>query len=70
MALFVGTKSVIFLAVLLGQLVIVVYVLHTREDVYLRYTIQQREEVTLTKTMVAVAITDVLCWLPIGVIGR
>ncbi|XP_011433713.4 G-protein coupled receptor GRL101 [Magallana gigas] len=69
MALFVGTKSVIFLAVLLGQLVIVVYVLHTRKDVYLRYTIQQREEVTLTKTMVAVAITDVLCWLPIGVIG-
>lgn len=69
MILFVGANSLIFIAISLGQLVIFCYVRQMGKDNYLRYTLQQRTEVILTKTLLAVTITDMLCWMPIGVIG-
>nr|XP_022341751.1 relaxin receptor 1-like [Crassostrea virginica] len=69
MILFVGANFGIFIAILLGQLFIFVNLICVGKQINSNNTIQQRKEISLGKTLIAVAITDMSCWIPIGVIG-
>lgn len=70
MILFVGANFGIFIAILLGQLFIFVNLICVGKQINSNNTIQQRKEISLGKTLIAVAITDMSCWIPIGVIGK
>uniref|UniRef100_K1QEI9 G-protein coupled receptors family 1 profile domain-containing protein n=1 Tax=Magallana gigas TaxID=29159 RepID=K1QEI9_MAGGI len=69
MALFVGANFLIFIAIFVGQLVIFATVVRMGVNVNSSHSAQRRREINLAKTLVAVAITDMLCWIPVGVIG-
>lgn len=70
MILFVGANFVIFITIFFGQLVIFVSVVRMRENIKSCHSTSRRREINLAKTLVAVAITDMFCWIPIGVIGK
>ena len=68
--IFVGANSAIFIGILLGQLVIFLDVVKMGKRIKSIGTAQRRREMNLAKTLIAVAVTDLLCWIPIGVIGK
>ncbi|XP_061171655.1 G-protein coupled receptor GRL101-like [Saccostrea echinata] len=69
MSIFVGANFLIFIAILLGQIVIFVDVVRMGKEVSSQRNMQRRRETNLAKTLIAVAMTDMFCWIPIGVIG-
>lgn len=70
MILFVGANFFIFMAILLGQFVIFTDVLRMGKEVSSQRSTLKGREINLAKTLIAVAVTDMLCWIPIGVIGK
>lgn len=70
MTLFVGANFLIFIAIFVGQLVIFATVVRMGVKINSCHSAQRRREINLAKTLVAVAITDMLCWIPVGVIGK
>jgi hypothetical protein len=70
MILFVGANFLIFMAILLGQIVIFTDVLRIGKEVKSQRFAQKRREIELAKTLIAVAVTDMFCWIPVGVIGK
>ncbi|XP_062611991.1 G-protein coupled receptor GRL101-like [Saccostrea cucullata] len=69
MVIFVGANFIIFIAILVGQFIIFIDVVRMRKRVNLKCTSQKKREISLAKTLIMVAVTDMLCWIPIGVIG-
>lgn len=70
MIIFVGANFVIFVGILLGQFVIFVDVVRIGRKVIAGHASQRQREINLAKTLIAVAVTDMFCWLPIGLIGK
>ncbi|XP_061179591.1 G-protein coupled receptor GRL101-like [Saccostrea echinata] len=69
MVLFVGANFVIFIIVLLGQIFILTDVVRFEKKSCQQSFSQKRTEIKLAKSLMAVAVTDVLCWITIGTIG-
>ncbi|XP_062589130.1 relaxin receptor 2-like isoform X2 [Saccostrea cucullata] len=69
MSICVGANFLIFIAIFIGQIVIFVDVVRMGKEVSSQRNIQGRLELSLAKTLIAVAMTDMFCWIPIGVIG-
>ncbi|XP_061194819.1 uncharacterized protein LOC133202983 [Saccostrea echinata] len=69
MVIFVGANFLIFIAILLGQFVIFTDVVGMGKEVSSQRTTQKKREINLAKTLIMVAVTDMFCWIPIGVIG-
>ncbi|XP_061170948.1 G-protein coupled receptor GRL101-like [Saccostrea echinata] len=69
MVLFVGANFVIFIIVLLGQIFILTDVARFEKKSCQQSFSQKRTEIKLAKSLMAVAVTDVLCWITIGTIG-
>jgi leucine-rich repeat-containing G protein-coupled receptor 7/leucine-rich repeat-containing G protein-coupled receptor 8 len=70
MILFVGANFFIFMAILLGQFVIFTDVLRMGREIKSQRSTLKGREINLAKTLIAVAVTDMLCWIPIGMIGK
>ncbi|XP_062589131.1 uncharacterized protein LOC134250801 isoform X3 [Saccostrea cucullata] len=68
MSICVGANFLIFIAIFIGQIVIFVDVVRMGKEVSSQRNIQGRLELSLAKTLIAVAMTDMFCWIPIGVI--
>ncbi|XP_062568633.1 G-protein coupled receptor GRL101-like [Saccostrea cucullata] len=69
MVIFVAANFIIFIAILLGQFVIFTDVIRMGKEVSSKRTSQKKREINLAKTLIMVAVTDMFCWIPIGVIG-
>ncbi|XP_061171947.1 G-protein coupled receptor GRL101-like [Saccostrea echinata] len=69
MAVFVGANFLIFVAILVGQIVIFSDVVNAGKHLQINKSTEKRREIALAKTLIAVAVTDMFCWIPIGVIG-
>jgi leucine-rich repeat-containing G protein-coupled receptor 8 len=69
MAIFVGANFAIFIGILIGQLVIFMDAVRMGKEVKSQPLNQRRREIGLAKTLIAVAVTDIFCWIPIGTIG-
>nr|XP_022336076.1 G-protein coupled receptor GRL101-like [Crassostrea virginica] len=69
MIIFVGANFIIFIGILLGQFLIFADVVRLGKDLSSQRNTKNSQEINLTKTLIAVAITDMLCWIPLGVIG-
>ncbi|XP_062592238.1 G-protein coupled receptor GRL101-like, partial [Saccostrea cucullata] len=70
MIIFVGANFLIFIATLIGQIVIFMDVVRMGKKTALHSVNRQRKrEVGIAKTLITVAVTDMFCWIPIGAIG-
>ncbi|XP_062583977.1 G-protein coupled receptor GRL101-like [Saccostrea cucullata] len=70
MIIFVGANFIIFIAILIGQFVIFTDVVRMGKKTALHpFSQQRRREMGIAKTLITVAVTDMLCWIPIGAIG-
>lgn len=69
MIIFVGANFIIFIGILFGQILIFADVVRLGKDLSLQRNTKNSREINLAKTLIAVAITDMLCWIPLGVIG-
>ncbi|XP_048746992.2 G-protein coupled receptor GRL101-like [Ostrea edulis] len=69
MIVFVGANFLIFIAILIGQVVIFTNVVGAGKTLQTHQSTRKLKEMSLAKILIAVAITDMLCWIPIGVIG-
>ncbi|XP_062592237.1 G-protein coupled receptor GRL101-like [Saccostrea cucullata] len=69
MVLFVGANFVIFVIVLLGQILIFMDVVRFEKKACQQWFSPKRTEIHIAKSLMAVALTDVLCWVTIGTIG-
>nr|XP_034307800.1 G-protein coupled receptor GRL101 [Crassostrea gigas] len=67
MIIFVGLNALLFIGILIGQIAIFVEALNVGKVV--RTSKIRTREISLAKTLVAIIVTDMLCWIPIGVIG-
>ncbi|XP_062570289.1 relaxin receptor 2-like [Saccostrea cucullata] len=67
MVIFVGFNFIIFLGIAVGQIVILSEVMKSSR--MCNSSNVRRREVALAKSVVAVVLTDLLCWIPIGIIG-
>lgn len=70
MIIFIGANFVFFIGILLGQFVIFADVVRMGKEVNSHHKTQNSREINLAKTLIAVAVTDMFCWIPIGVIGE
>jgi hypothetical protein len=68
MIMFVGVNFLLFLGILIGQISIFVEVVRVGNNV--RSTKTNQREASLAGTLFAIVLTDVLCWIPIGTIGK
>lgn len=68
MAIFVGINALLFTGILIGQIAIFVEALKVGKDV--RSEKIRAREISLAKTLIAIVVTDILCWIPIGIIGK
>ena len=68
MAIFVGINALLFTGILIGQIAIFVEALKVSKDV--RSEKIRAREISLAKTLIAIVVTDILCWIPIGIIGK
>lgn len=68
MAIFVGLNAILFLGILIGQIAIFVEAFKVGGEV--RTSKIQEREISLAKTLIAIVITDMLCWIPVGIIGN
>ncbi|XP_062583978.1 G-protein coupled receptor GRL101-like [Saccostrea cucullata] len=69
MVLFVGANFAIFIIVLLGQMLIFMDVVRFEKKGNRQSFSPKRTEINIAKSLMAVAVTDVLCWVTIGTIG-
>ncbi|XP_048747004.2 G-protein coupled receptor GRL101-like [Ostrea edulis] len=69
MIVFVGANFLIFIAILIGQVVIFTIVVNAGKKLQGGQSTRNRNETSLAKILIAVAVTDLLCWIPIGTIG-
>jgi hypothetical protein len=69
MVVFVGANFLIFVAILIGQVVIFTNVVNAGKELKDSQPSRNRTETSLAKILIAVAVTDLLCWIPIGTIG-
>ncbi|XP_061186566.1 G-protein coupled receptor GRL101-like [Saccostrea echinata] len=67
MIIFVGLNTFLFIGILTGQIAIFVEALKIGKDV--RTSKIRDREISLAKTLIAIVITDMFCWIPIGIIG-
>ncbi|XP_062570284.1 G-protein coupled receptor GRL101-like [Saccostrea cucullata] len=67
MVIFVGFNFIIFLAIAVGQIVILTEVMKSSRVCHSSNV--RHREVALAKSVVSVVLTDLLCWIPIGIIG-
>ncbi|XP_062590173.1 G-protein coupled receptor GRL101-like [Saccostrea cucullata] len=67
MIIFVGLNTVLFIGILSGQIAIFVEALKIGKDV--RTSKIRDREISLAKTLIAIVITDMFCWIPVGIIG-
>ncbi|XP_061186834.1 G-protein coupled receptor GRL101-like [Saccostrea echinata] len=67
MVIFVGLNFMIFLGITVGQVLILVEVIKSSR--MCNSTNTHRREIALAKSVVAVVLTDLFCWIPIGIIG-
>jgi hypothetical protein len=71
MVVFVGANFLIFVAILIGQIVIFTNVVKSGKKLKASLqTPRNRNETFMAKILIAIAVTDLLCWIPIGTIGR
>lgn len=68
MIMFVGVNFLLFLGILIGQISIFMEVVKVGKNV--RSTKTNQREASLAGTLFAIVLTDVLCWIPIGSIGK
>ncbi|XP_056001675.1 G-protein coupled receptor GRL101-like [Ostrea edulis] len=69
MIIFVGANFLIFIGILIGQVVIFTNVVSAGKKLQGGHSTQNRNETSLAKILIAVAVTDLLCWIPLGTIG-
>jgi hypothetical protein len=69
MAVFVGANFLIFVAILIGQVVIFTNVVNSGKNLKASQSSPNRNETFMAKILIAVAVTDLLCWIPVGTIG-
>ncbi|XP_061195208.1 G-protein coupled receptor GRL101-like [Saccostrea echinata] len=67
MVIFIGFNFTLFLGILFGHFIILFDVLKSGRVIQTSNT--HVREITLAKSVVAVVMTDLLCWIPIGIIG-
>ncbi|XP_062615153.1 G-protein coupled receptor GRL101-like [Saccostrea cucullata] len=67
MIIFIGLNFLIFLGIIFGQFLILYEVIKSGSNSQASNI--RRREVTLAKSVVALVVTDLLCWIPIGIIG-
>ncbi|XP_061186290.1 G-protein coupled receptor GRL101-like [Saccostrea echinata] len=67
MVIFVGLNFLIFVGISIGQFLIVLEV--NKSGRKSQASNRRRREIALAKSVVAVVITDLLCWVPVGIIG-
>nr|XP_034304474.1 G-protein coupled receptor GRL101 [Crassostrea gigas] len=67
MMIFVGMNAMLFTGILIGQIAIFVEALRVGKDV--RSAKVRKREISLAKTLIGIIVTDMLCWISIGVIG-
>ncbi|XP_061184857.1 G-protein coupled receptor GRL101-like [Saccostrea echinata] len=66
-AVFVGFNFFLFLGILVGQFMILFEVIKSGRKVQSSGTLQR--DIALAKSVCAVVVTDLFCWIPIGIIG-
>ncbi|XP_061187119.1 G-protein coupled receptor GRL101-like [Saccostrea echinata] len=67
MVIFIGLNFLVFLGITIGQFLILSEVMKSGSSSQAS-NVRQRE-ITLAKSVFAVVITDLVCWIPIGIIG-
>jgi hypothetical protein len=67
MIIFVGLNFFLFLGILVGQISVFVEVLRSGRSV--RSSKSMQREKALAVSVFGVVLTDILCWMPIGIIG-
>ncbi|XP_062615152.1 G-protein coupled receptor GRL101-like [Saccostrea cucullata] len=67
MVIFIGLNFLIFLGIIFGQFLILYEVIKSGSNSQASNI--RRREITLAKTVVSVVVTDILCWIPIGITG-
>ncbi|XP_062581982.1 relaxin receptor 2-like [Saccostrea cucullata] len=67
MVIFIGLNFIIFVGISIGQFLIILEVNKSGKNSQASNC--RRREIALAKSVVAVVITDLLCWVPIGIIG-
>ncbi|XP_062588314.1 G-protein coupled receptor GRL101-like [Saccostrea cucullata] len=67
MVVFIGFNFILFLGILVGQIFILVEVIKSGRKI--QSTNTKRREISLAKSVGAVVLTDLLCWIPIGIIA-
>lgn len=68
MAVFIGLNFLLFVGILIGQVTIFAEVIKVGSN--LTSSRKKQREISLTKSLAAIVLTDMCCWIPIGVIGR
>ncbi|XP_062569354.1 G-protein coupled receptor GRL101-like [Saccostrea cucullata] len=67
MIIFIGLNFIIFVGISIGQFLIILEV--NKSGRKSQASNRRRREIALAKSVVAVVITDLLCWVPVGIIG-
>ncbi|XP_061189712.1 G-protein coupled receptor GRL101-like [Saccostrea echinata] len=67
MAVFIGLNFLLFTGILIGQIAIFVEVIKVGSSV--TSSRSKQREISLTKSLAAIVLTDMFCWIPIGTIG-
>lgn len=67
MAVFIGLNFLLFVGILIGQIIIFAEVIKVGSN--LVSSRKKQREISLTKSLAAIVLTDMCCWIPIGTIG-
>ncbi|XP_062571340.1 relaxin receptor 1-like isoform X2 [Saccostrea cucullata] len=67
MAVFIGLNFLLFLGIFIGQIAIFYEVITVGRSVTCSRSRQR--ELSLTKSLAAIVLTDICCWIPVGTIG-
>lgn len=67
MAVFIGLNFLLFFGILIGQIIIFAEVIKVGSN--LVSSRKKQREISLTKSLAAIVLTDMCCWIPIGTIG-
>lgn len=70
MLLFVGANFIISFVILIGQIIIFMDLIRIEKDMFSQHFLQRPKEVVVAKTLIAVAVTDMFCWITIGTLGK